>query len=426
MNTLTRIILVAGLVGTGLRAEQPPEALVLSGAKVLDPTGERFLAGYDVLIVGDRIADVAPAQYVTVPNGARRLELAGSCVVPGLIDAHSHLLLRPYDEASWNDQVLKESWELRTIRAVPAMRATLEAGFTTLRDLGTEGAGYADVALRDAVTQGIVPGPRVFVATRALVATGCYGPSGFDPRWDVPKGAQVADGAVALRKAVREQIAAGADWIKVYADYRRRAGENPTPTFSLEELQAVVDEARSAGLPVASHAVTDEAIRRSVLAGVASIEHGTDASRAVLTLMREHGVVLCSTLAASEAIAKYSGWTPGTPDHPRIAASKSMFDRALESGVTIACGSDVGVFPHGDNARELELMVEYGMTTTRALLAATSTAADMLGRSSGLGRLAKEYIADLVVLRGDPLEDISNVRNPLLVIKGGKVVTDRR
>lgn len=426
MSAFVRIILVAGLVGTGLRAEQPPAALVLSGAKVLDPTGERFLDGYDVLIVGDRIADVAPSQYVIAPDGAQRLELAGSWVVPGLIDTHSHLLLHPYDEASWNDQVLKESWELRTIRAVPAMRATLEAGFTTLRDLGTEGAGYADVALRDAVTQGIVLGPRVFVATRALVATGCYGPSGFDPRWNVPKGAQVADGAVELRKAVREQIAAGADWIKVYADYRRRPGDTSTPTFSQEELNAVVDEARSAGLPVASHAVTDEAIRRSVLAGVATIEHGTDASKAVLTLMREHGVVLCPTLAASEAIARYAGWTPGTPDHPRIAASKAMFNRAIESGVTIACGSDVGVFAHGDNARELELMVEYGMSTTRALQAATSTAAEVLGRSSELGRLAKEYVADVVVLGGDPLENISNVRNPLVVIKGGRVVINRR
>jgi imidazolonepropionase-like amidohydrolase len=264
------------------------------------------------------------------------------------------------------------------------------------------------------------------VATRALVATGCYGPSGFDPRWDVPKGAQVADGAVALRKAVREQIAAGADWVKVYADYRRRPGDASTPTFSQEELKAVVDEARSAGLPVASHAVTDEAIRRSVLAGVATIEHGTDASKAVLTLMREHNVVLCPTLAASEAIARYSGWTPGTPDHPRIAVSKGMFGRALESGVTIACGSDVGVFAHGDNARELELMVEYGMSTTRALQAATSTAAAALGRSSELGRLAKEYVADVVVLGGDPLESISNVRDPLVVIKGGKVVTNRR
>lgn len=426
MSAFVRIILVVGLAGTGLRAEQPPAALVLSGAKVLDPTGERFLDGYDVLIVGDRIADVAPSQYVTAPDGARRLELAGSWVVPGLIDAHSHLLLHPYDEASWNDQVLKESWELRTIRAVPAMRATLEAGFTTLRDLGTEGAAYADVALRDAVTQGIVPGPRIFVATRALVATGCYGPSGFDPRWNVPKGAQVADGAVELRKAVREQIAAGADWIKVYADYRRRPGDTSTPTFSQEELNAVVDEARSAGLPVASHAVTDEAIRRSVLAGVATIEHGTDASKAVLTLMREHNVVLCPTLAASEAVARYAGWTPGMPDHPRIAASKAMFDRALESGVTIACGSDVGVFAHGDNARELELMVEYGMSTTRALQAATSTAADVVGWSSELGRLTKEYVADVVVLGGDPLENISNVRNPLVVIKGGRVVIDRR
>jgi imidazolonepropionase-like amidohydrolase len=306
------------------------------------------------------------------------------------------------------------------------MKATLDAGFTTLRDLGTEGAGYADVALRDAVAQGIVPGPRIFAATRALVATGCYGPSGFDPRWEVPKGAQVADGVDGVRRAVREQIAAGADWIKVYADYRRRPGDASTPTYSPEELRAIVDEARSAGLPVAAHAVTDEAIRRSVLAGVATIEHGYGASADVLELMRKHGVVLCPTLAASEAMARYAGWAPETPDHPRITAAKAMFARALASGVSIACGSDVGVFAHGENARELELMVEYGMSPAKALQAATLTAADVLGRADDLGRLAEGFLADVVAVRGDPLEDISVLRNPVVVVKGGTVAVDRR
>ena len=276
------IILAAAMTSPGstLAAQESAgqSALLLTGAHVLDPSGERWLEGAQVLVEGERIAKVGPAAGIKAPQGATRLDLAGLYLMPGLIDLHSHLLLRPYNEVTWDDQVLKESLELRTIRAVASARATLEAGFTTLRDLGTEGAGYADVALRDAIVEGLVPGPRIFASTRAIVATGCYGPFGFDPRWDVPKGAQEADGVAGVRKAVREQIAAGAGWIKVYADYRRGKGKPPTPTFSQEELDAIVSESQSAGLLVAAHAVTDEGIRRAVLAGVTTIEHGYTAS----------------------------------------------------------------------------------------------------------------------------------------------------
>ena len=420
------VAMFVALATNGANAEPESPVLLLTGAGVLNSTGDGLLEGHDVLIVKDRIAAVAPGGKVKPPEGAIRVDVRGLTIIPGLMDIHSHLLLHPYNEASWDDQVLKESLELRTIRAVGAMRATLEAGFTTLRDLGTEGAGYADVALRDAVAAGIAPGPRIFTSTRALVATGCYGPSGFDPRWEVPKGAQVADGVDGVRKATREQIAAGADWVKVYADYRRRPGEPPTPTYSEAELDAIVDEARSAGLPVASHAAADEAIRRSVLAGVASIEHGYGASEEVLALMRERGVALCPTLAASEAMARYAGWAPPAPDPPRITRAKEMFARALRSGVIIACGSDVGVFAHGDNARELELMVEYGMSPADALKSATITAAAVLRRSADLGRIAEGYVADLVAVRGDPLHDVTVLRNVVLVIKEGKVAIDRR
>ncbi|MEK6810318.1 MAG: amidohydrolase family protein, partial [Candidatus Thermoplasmatota archaeon] len=335
-------------------------------------------------------------------------------------------LLHPYNEAPWEDQVLRESLELRTVRAVAAAKATLEAGFTTLRDLGTEGAGFADVALRDAIAKGIVQGPRVFATTRAIVATGCYGPSGFDPRWEVPKGAQEATGVDGVRRAVREQVAAGADLIKVYADYRRRNGQPPTPTFSQDELNAIVDEATSAGLPVAAHAFTDEAIQRAVLARVATIEHGFDASDEVLGLMRERGVVLCPTLTAGESVARYGGWKPGMPDDPRIKEAKEMFARALRSGVTIACGSDVGVFAHGENARELELMVAYGMSPLEALRAATTTAAKVLRREKDLGRVAQGYVADLIAVRGDTLADLVTVTKPVIVLKEGKIGVDRR
>ncbi len=406
--------------------QERPARLIVTGAAVLNRAGTGLLEHRNVLVEDGRIKEVTAPSHLPVPADTPHLDLTGLTLLPGLIDLHSHLLLHPYDEASWNDQVLKESLELRTIRAVAAARATLESGFTTMRDLGTEGAGYADVALRDAIRQGIVPGPRILAVTRAIVATGCYGPSGFDPRWDVPKGAQVADGAVGVRRVVREQIAAGADWIKVYADYRRRPGDDATPTFSQEELNAIVDEARSAGLPVASHATTDEAIRRSIVAGVNTIEHGYDASTEVLTLMRNRDVVLCPTLAASEAMARYRGWEPGQPDHPRIKQAKAMFKRALDAGVTIACGSDVGVFAHGDSAREIELMVAYGMTAKRALHAATLTAAAVIGRQDDLGRIAPGYVADLIAVRGNPLADPSVLRNPLVVIQDGHLAVDRR
>jgi len=407
----------------------PPSAapsLLLTGAKVLDPTGRHLLENRSVLIADDRIVAIMAANDAPLPqaNDAKRIDLDGLVLLPGLLDLHSHLLLHPYDEASWNDQVLRESLGLRTIRAVVAAKATLEAGFTTLRDLGTEGAGYADVALRDAITNGIVPGPRLVVVTRAIVATGCYGPSGYDPRWNMPKGAQVADGVAEVRRVVRAQIAAGADWIKVYADYRRRAGGSATPTFSQEELNALVQEARSAGLRVAAHATTDEAIRRAVRAGVATIEHGYGASAEVLSLMKEHGVALCPTLTAAESMARYAGWQPGSPEPADLRAAKAMFARALASGVTIACGSDVGVFSHGQNARELELMVACGMSPVEALRSATIVAAEVLGREDRLGRIEKGFIADLVAVRRDPLEDIAAVTHPVVVLKEGRVVFD--
>lgn len=401
------------------------ESLLVTGAHVLDPRGDRWI-DVAVLATDGRIAALGADAERSAPKDARRIDAPGLYLLPGLIDLHSHLLLHPYDETPWNDQVLEESLELRTIRATVAARKTLEGGFTTLRDLGTEGAGFADVALRDAIAKEMIPGPRVFASTRAIVATGCYGPSGFDPRWSVPKGAQEADGADGVRRAVREQIAAGADWIKVYADYRRAKGAKATPTFSIDELKAAVDEAASAGLRVAAHATTDEGIRRAVLAGVATIEHGYGASDETLALMRERGVALCPTLAAGDAVARYAGWREGAPDPPSIRSEKETFARVLKSGVTIANGSDVGVFAHGDNARELVLLVAYGMKPADAIRAATSTAARVLGREKDLGSIAPGCFADMVAVAGDPLSDIKKLQRVVIVIKNGAVVIDRR
>jgi len=420
-------VAAACLASTPVIAAPPePGHLVISGGPVLAPEGDRWLLGRAVLVVAGRVTAIVAVETVPLNPDVPHLDLAGAYLVPGLIDLHTHLLLHPYDEASWEHQVLKESLGLRTARAVAAAKATLEAGFTTIRELGTEGAGYADVGLRDAIAAGIVPGPGILAATRALVASGAYGPSGFDPRWSIPKGAEVADGPDGMRAAVRRQIAAGADWIKVYADYRRRAGDPATPTFTLAELKAAVDEAHSAGLSVSAHATTDQAARRAVEAGVRTIEHGTGLSDETFALMRQHGVALCPTLATSEAMARYGGWQQGTPPPAQLQQSMDMFRRALAAGVTIACGSDAGVFAHGLNAREIELMVDGGMSSAEALRSATATAADVIGRGDDLGRVAPGYVADLVAVAADPLRDISALREPVLVIQAGRIVVDRR
>src|SRR5262245_43493779 len=396
-----------------LPCQQQAPQQVLRCAHLLAADGASFVDDRIVQLDGDRIVAIEPAAA-----DAKVDATLDGYVIPGLIDLHTHLLLHPYDEASWDDQVLKESTELRTIRATLAAAATLRSGFVAVRDLGTEGAGFADVALRTAIAQGMIPGPRVFASTRAIVALGCYGPN---LATGAPhKGAQEVNGADAARAAAREQIAAGADWIKVYADYRRAPGAASTPTLSDVELRAICYEAQSAGVPVAAHASTDEGIRRAVFAGVRTIEHGTQASDQTLQLMAEHGVVLCPCLAANEAIVRYAGRRG--PAAARLDPGRVTVQRALLKGVTVACGTDAGVFRHGDNARELELLVAAGMTPVQALATATRTAAAVLGRTDELGAIAVGARPGLVVLSGDPLADIAAVRQVVAVWVGGKSV----
>jgi imidazolonepropionase-like amidohydrolase len=404
--------------GRGAAAER---VLLLRPDRVFDGLGREAHDGWVVLVSGERIERVGPAGRVEVPPGASVRELRGMTLVPGLIDAHTHVLLHPYDEASWDDQVLKEPLALRVCRATNHLRRILLSGFTTIRDLGTEGAGYADVGLKQAVAQGIVPGPRMLVVTRAIVATGSYGPKGFAPEWSIPQGAEAADGADGLLRVARDQIGRGADWIKVYAD-AAMGGQEVRPSFTTEELRRVVEAAGAFGVPVAAHAMSREGMRRAVLAGVATIEHGDGGDAEVFGLMAERGVALCPTLAAAEAMGRYAGWRPGAgPEPARVRASKEAFRRAREAGVKIVNGSDMGVFAHGDGARELELMVQCGMPPAEALRSATAVAAEVLRLDDRLGTIRPGRLADLVAVEGDPTREIGALRAVRLVIKGGVV-----
>ncbi|MGW8267805.1 MAG: amidohydrolase family protein [Longimicrobiales bacterium] len=414
-----RTLLFLFLLPPGLSGQ---EATLLRPARVFDGDSRELKDGWVVLVEGNRIAAAGPASEVRAPSGAAEVDLPNLTLLPGLIEGHAHLLLHPYDETPWTDQVLLESLAERTARAVVHAERSLMAGVTTLRDLGTEGAGYADVGLKAAIEKGVIQGPRLIVTTRAIVATGSYNPKGA-PEWNLPKGAQEADGYDDLIRVTRDQIGRGADWVKIYADYRWGPDGSAQPSFTEEELRTVVEVASSSGRWVSAHATSAEAMRRATEAGVRTIEHGDGGTREVFRLMAERGVALCPTVAVAPAISGYGGWRAGTdPEPARIVRKRETFRMALEEGVSICFGGDVGVFDHGDNAWDAEIMVEWGMPVFDALVATTSGNARILGLDDELGFVRTGYRADLIAVQGDPTTDISALRRVRFVMKDGEVV----
>jgi len=407
-------ILFLLLVSTNVNAQTK---YYLTADRVFD--GEQMRRGWALVVEGNTIVAAGPG--LAVPPGAVKINYPGATIMPGLIEGHSHLFLYPYNITDWDTQVLKETDAYRTIRATVHAKQTLMAGFTTTRDLGTEGAGYADVALKRAIDEGMVPGPRMLVSGRAIVTTGSYGPKGYDYDQQLMLGAETADGYTLL-KVVRDQIGKGADFIKIYADYHWGPGKEDRPTFTLDELKMANEAATSSGRYFVSHASSKEAIRRAVLAGAETIEHGDHMDVETGRLMKEHGVTYFPTLAASEKVTQYRGWKKGIDPEPKnITEKKQSFKAAMESGVTIGMGGDVGVYPHGENVIEMELMVEYGMKPLDVLRAATSVNAKALHMDQQVGMLKPGMLADIIVVGGDPSTQISVIRQVKFVMKDGVV-----
>ena len=415
-----RLLIAMAAAISILAAPAAAETFLLHPAQVFDGVNPQAHPGWSVLVEGDKIAAAGPD--IAAPAGAKILELPGTTLMPGMIEGHSHIFLHPYNETLWDDQVLHEPLALRTARAVVHVRKTLDAGFTTERDLGTEGAGYADVGIKEAIDEGIIPGPRLLVATKANVARGAYGPKGFEPGLKIPQGAEEISGADEMTKAARDQIAAGADVIKMYADYHYQPGEPSRPTMSEAEMAAGVAVAHDAGRIAAAHATTAEGMRRAILAGVDTIEHGYGGTAEIFKMMAERGIGYCPTLGASEAYGRYfQHWNGQEPAPESVQKARDAFRLAMKAGVPICMGGDVGVFPHGKNWLEMEAMQRAGMSPSQVLISATSRNAKIL-HLTDRGEVKPGLLADLVAVDGDPTKDVSAVEHVRLVMKDGEVV----
>jgi imidazolonepropionase-like amidohydrolase len=381
-----------------------------------------------IIIRGNQIVEVSDAATARIPAGAETIDLSQATVLPGLIDAHTHIFLQGEDpdQGGYDVQLLKYSQAFRAARATVSVRRALEQGFTTLRDVETEGAGYGDVGIKQAIEGGYIPGPRLFVSTRAISTTGGYPLEGYAPEIEVPKGVQIIDGPVEARKAAREQLDHGADWIKVYMTHRSWVGKNgelaSQPTLTVEELRAIVDETHGWGKKVACHAYSGEGMRRALDGGCDSIEHGLALTDSQIAQMIKQGTWLVPTLSVYYYDHAPADTPEGQRDRKRVSAHEESFRKALKAGVKIAFGTDAGGFPWTDPiAQEFPRMVEFGMSPMQAIQSATSWAAELLDQKGKVGVIAPGAYADVIAVSGDPLADVKVLGNVGFVMKDGRV-----
>jgi len=423
-NILAKVALV--FLGTCLACAG--QVTVIHVGILIDGVSDTPRRNQVIITRGQRIESVGDEAGAKIPEGANAVDLSHSTVLPGLIDSHTHIFLQGEvpSEGGYDIQLLKYPLAYRAARATVSVRRAIEQGFTTLRDLETEGAGYGDVGIKQAVDEGIIPGPRLFVVTRAISTSGGYPLEGYAPEIEVPKGAQLVDGPVEARKAARQQLEHGADWIKVYMTHRSWVGKHgelvSQPTLTLEELQAITDEVHGWGKRVACHAYSGIGLHRAIEGGCDSIEHGLDLDDAAITQMAKQGTWYVPTLAVY-----YGGWAPentpdGQRDRKRASIHEDSFKKALKAKLKIAFGTDVGGFPWTEPiAQEFSYMVKFGMTPMDAIRSATSRAAELLDQQGQIGEIRAGAFADLIAVDGDPLADIKQLEHVRFVMQGGKV-----
>ena len=413
------------LTSPALPAGDPPVMYIRAG-KLLDVRAGKMLANQVIVIRGERIERVAPSSEVTISAGATVVDLSGATVLPGLIDCHTHIMLADTDDSHYDEILLKQSWQFRTILATLNVKRDLEAGFTAMRDVESEGSMYSDVDVRNAINQGLIPGPRLQVSTRGISSTGGYGLSGYSPEVSAPIGVQTVDGTVEARKAVREQSFYGADLIKIYGTDRYSftpdGKEVSIANFTFEEIQAIVDEARLKNIKVACHAYDGPGLHYCIDAGVASIEHGIQLDDEAINHMVAKGTYLVPTLYVYAGALEKIDLQKSGGKTTRVILHETSFRKALAAGVKMAFGTDAGPFPHGTQAIEFEWMTRYGMSPIASIQSATINAADLMGWADRIGAIEPGKFADIIAVGGDPLENIRQLEHVKFVMKGGEVV----